>query len=94
MELLYNMELCGDELLMFLILIIDKLPVGVVSPLVVQCVAYLNHQECLDEPGLFRIPGDMSIMKQYRVLFARGKKYIFCIIDYHYIATHTHTQLE
>ena len=59
--------------------ITDKLPTGIISPLVVQCVAYLNHQECLDEPGLFRIPGDMSVMKKYRVDFARGK------IHNHYI---------
>ena len=59
-------------LFLFLSSSLEKLPTGIVSPLVVQCIAYLNHQECLVEPGLFRIPGDMSMMKQYRASFARG----------------------
>ena len=51
----------------------DQIPVGILNPLVIQCIGYLNQQECLNEPGLFRIPGDMSIMKQYRASFARGQ---------------------
>lgn len=51
----------------------DKLPEGVISPIVVQCIAYLNREHILKEPGLFRIPGDLSVMKKYRVEFARGE---------------------
>ena len=51
----------------------DKLPEGVISPIVVQCIAYLNREHILKEPGLFRIPGDLSVMKKYRAEFARGQ---------------------
>ena len=51
----------------------DKLPEGVISPIVVQCIAYLNRENILKEPGLFRIPGDLSVMKKYRAEFARGQ---------------------
>ena len=44
-----------------------------ISPIVVQCIAYLNREHILKEPGLFRIPGDLSVMKKYRAEFARGQ---------------------
>ena len=46
-----------------LILFIDKLPTGVVDPLLLQCVSYLN-KEVLKEPELFRIPSDITIIKR------------------------------
>lgn len=54
----------------------ETLPQGVVSPLVVQCVAYLNREHVLKEEGLFRIPGDLAIIKSYRQKFVAGIVYI------------------
>ena len=54
-----------------LILFIDKLPTGVVDPLLLQCVSYLN-KEVLKEPELFRIPGDITIIKRLRSQFIVG----------------------
>ena len=55
-----------------LTLFIDKLPTGVVDPLLLQCVSYLNKDEVLKEPGLFRIPGDITIIKRLRSQFIVG----------------------
>ena len=51
---------------------LDTLPQGVVHPLVVQCVAYLNREHILKEEGLFRIPGDLAAIKRIRHHFIAG----------------------
>ncbi len=50
----------------------DPLPQGIINPLVVQCVAYLNREEVLVEPGLFRIPGDLAAVRKLRTAFLTG----------------------
>ena len=50
----------------------EKLPTGIVDPILVQCIAYLNKEEILKEPGLFRIPGDLSVIKRLRSQFIAG----------------------
>ena len=50
----------------------QSLPGGVIPPIVVQCVAYLNRPMCLNEEGLFRIPGDMSQIRRLRDGFIAG----------------------
>jgi hypothetical protein len=52
----------------------SKLPTGVVDPLLVQCVAYLNREEILKETGLFRIPGDLNQIKQLRSRYLLGEE--------------------
>ena len=50
----------------------DPLPQGIIHPIVVQCVAYLNKESVLKEEGLFRIPGDVAVIKQLRERFING----------------------
>lgn len=51
----------------------DPLPQGLVDPLVVLCVAYLNRDSVLREVGLFRIPGDVASVKKLRTGYIRGE---------------------
>ncbi|XP_011410242.1 PREDICTED: pollen-specific leucine-rich repeat extensin-like protein 1 [Amphimedon queenslandica] len=51
----------------------ETLSTGIVDPLLVQCISYLNKEDILKEPGLFRIPGDLSIIKQLRRQFVAGE---------------------
>lgn len=51
----------------------ESLPGGVIPPIIVQCVAYLNRPACLNEEGLFRIPGDMSQIRRLRDGFIAGE---------------------
>ena len=46
---------------------------GILNRMVVQCVGFLNQQKCLDEEGLFRVPGDMTEINKLRSKFVRGK---------------------
>ena len=57
---------------LYIYMLIDKLPTGVVDPLLLQCVSYLNKEEVLKEPGLFHIPGDITIIKRLRSQFIVG----------------------
>ena len=50
----------------------DPLPQGIIPPLVVQCVGYINRDSVLREPGLFRIPGDVATIRRIRSDFVRG----------------------
>ena len=50
----------------------DPLPQGIVHPIVIKCVAYLNKESVLKEEGLFRIPGDVAVIKQLRERFISG----------------------
>ena len=50
----------------------DPLPQGIVHPLVIKCVAYLNKETVLKEEGLFRIPGDVAVIKKLRERFLSG----------------------
>ena len=51
----------------------DPLPNGVIDPLVIQCVSYLNREHILDEEGLFRVPGDVATIRRLRGQFVMGK---------------------
>jgi hypothetical protein len=51
----------------------DPLPQGIVDPLVILCVAYLNRDSVLREAGLFRIPGEVSSVKKIRSDYIRGQ---------------------
>ena len=55
-----------------LLLLSDPLPQGIIPPLVVQCVAYINRDSVLREQGLFRIPGDVATIRRIRSDFVRG----------------------
>lgn len=50
----------------------DPLPQGIINPIVIRCVAYLNKESVLKEEGLFRIPGDVAAIKQLREKFIAG----------------------
>ena len=59
---------------MYIIFMLEEtLPGGVIPPIIVQCVAYLNRPACLNEEGLFRIPGDMSQIRRLRDGFIAGE---------------------
>lgn len=51
----------------------DPLPQGIIHPIVVQCVAYLNRESVLVEEGLFRVPGDLAAIRRLREDFVGGK---------------------
>ena len=51
----------------------DPLPQGIIEPLVVKCVAYLNRDDVLVEQGLFRIPGDLAAIRKLRTSFLNGQ---------------------
>lgn len=51
---------------------LESLPGGVIPPIIVQSVAYLNRPACLNEEGLFRIPGDMMQIRKLREEFIAG----------------------
>ena len=77
-----------------------------VSPLVVQCVAYLNREHVLKEEGLFRIPGDLAAIKKIRQQFIAGTDAImimcttpcnvfkFCIVLFVYYNMLCHEMLN
>ena len=52
---------------------VDPLPQGIIHPIIVKCVAYLNKESVLKEEGLFRIPGDVAVIKRLRERFLAGK---------------------
>lgn len=52
----------------------DPLPQGILDPLVVKCVAYLNRESVLVEQGLFRVPGDVAAIKKLRASFISGEE--------------------
>lgn len=56
----------------------DPLPQGIIPPLVVQCVGYINRDSVLREPGLFRIPGDVATIRRIRSDFVRG---VSCVCE-------------
>ena len=56
----------------------DPLPQGIIPPLVVQCVGYINRDSVLREPGLFRIPGDVATIRRIRSDFIRG---VLCVCE-------------
>ena len=71
---LHNIEwmLPTSYLYMYSYTTADPLPQGIIHPIVVQCVAYLNKESVLKEEGLFRIPGDVAVIKQLRERFING----------------------
>jgi hypothetical protein len=65
----------------------DPLPQGIVDPLVILCVAYLNRDCVLREAGLFRIPGEVSSVKKIRSDYIRGEPVdLMQVLDPHTIA--------
>ena len=56
----------------------DPLPQGIIPPLVVQYVGYINRDSVLREPGLFRIPGDVATIRRIRSDFVRG---VSCVCE-------------
>ena len=66
----------------------DPLPQGIIHPIVVQCVAYLNKESVLKEEGLFRIPGDVAVIKQLRERFINGTG---SLNSHHYSISHVVT---
>eukprot|EP00731_Ephydatia_muelleri_P012612 Em0006g1506a len=65
----------------------DPLPNGVIEPLVVQCVSYLNREHVLEEEGLFRVPGDVAAIRKLRGQFVMGDAVdLNTILDPHTVA--------